>query len=82
MVAHVKADAGGHGVARLIYSRPIRALTDDVRARIRPVSFLEAKRRASVIKRTIGNSANALNVVPFPIMRRAARAGGGQHRVG
>ncbi len=81
-MAHVKADAGVHPVARRIYLRRLRALTGDVRARGRPVSFLEAKRRAAIIKRTIGNPAYALNVVPFPIMRRAARSGGGQHRVG
>jgi hypothetical protein len=81
-VAHVKVEVGGHGVARHLYSWRMRALTGDVRARGRPVSFLEAKRRAAIIRRTIGNSANALNVVPFPIMRRAARSGGGQHRVG
>lgn len=82
MVARVKADAGVHLGARPVKFWPLRALTGDVRARGGPVSFLEAKRRAAVIKRTIGNSANAPNVVPLPMMRRAACAGGGQYRVG
>ena len=82
MVARVKADAGVHLGARPIKSWPLRALTGDVRARGGPVSFLEAKRRAAAIKRSIRNAASVLNVLAFPIMRRSARAGGGRHRVG
>jgi hypothetical protein len=73
MVALRPADLGCHMVARLLISRRMGAAEDLVRAPVRRISFIEAKRRAAVIQRIMRTAAGG-NLVAFPVMRRCQAA--------
>ena len=70
MVVLRHAALGCHMVVRLYISRSMGAPDDAVRAPMRRISFLEAQRRAAVVKR-IMKAAVGTNLVAFPIMRRS-----------